>query len=262
MDKTLKLATYNIVHCLEFTNYKDGEDTGKLSVNIDSFANTIKTFDADIVGLNEVYNTTVFERSQNLGCQAQKLASKARYPFSVFARGFYFENNGQDIGNAILSRYPITSYNSYKVLAPTESERRPNENEWYEDRVIIKSEIDFNGELITVLVTHFGLNYLERERMTDKLIEIIDATKTPLILMGDFNSTPTNERKYIQPLFDRLTSATAVTGKELVPTYSTYNPKLPIDYIFVSKHFAVLECDIPQVKTSDHFPITATVKLK
>lgn len=262
MDKILKLATYNVIHCLDFTDYKRGDDVKKLSVNIDNFANTIKSFNADIVGLNEVYNTTVFERSPQHGCQAQKLASKAFYPFSVFARSFYFEHNGQDIGNALLSRYPMTSYNTYKVLAPSESERRPDEKLWYEDRVIIKSTIDFNGEDITVLVTHFGLNYLERERIVAKLIEIIDETKTPLILMGDFNSTPTDERKYIQPIFDRLTSATAVTGKELVPTFSTYNPQLPIDYIFVSKHFEVLECDIPQIKTSDHFPVTATVKLK
>ena len=262
MDKTIKLATYNIVHCLDFSTFKKGDNPGELSVNIEGLAKAVKTLDADIIGLNEVYNTTVFERSPEHGCQAQKIASIVGYPFSVFGRGYLFTHNGQDIGNAILSRYMITSLNTYPILAPTEEERRPNENEWYEDRIIVKTEVDFNGEKICVISTHFGLNYLERERMVDKLIEIIDETKIPLIVMGDFNSTPTHERKYIQPLFDRLISATAITGKELVPTFSTYDPKLPIDYIFVSKHFEVLDCDIPNLKNSDHFPVTATVKLK
>ena len=113
MDKTIKLATYNIVHCLDFSTFKKGDKPGELSVNIEGLAKAVKTLDADIIGLNEVYNTTVFERSPEHGCQAQKIASIAGYPFSVFGRGYLFTHNGQDIGNALM----YGSVNSASVVS-------------------------------------------------------------------------------------------------------------------------------------------------
>ena len=78
--------------------------------------------------------------------------------------------------------------------------------------------------------------------------------------MGDFNTQP--DEDVLKAINSRLTSATAVTGKDKVLTFSTFNPELTLDYIFLSKHFEVLDCDVPNIKTSDHFPVTATVKLK
>jgi endonuclease/exonuclease/phosphatase family metal-dependent hydrolase len=261
MDKIIKVATFNIVHMADFSNMFDKvlpkgyNPPSKPNLYIDA----IKKFNADIIGLNEVYNTADKETNDTHTCQTQKLANGINYPFSVYARGFTFVERNEDIGNAVVSRYPITAFKTIKVPAPKENERRPNEDRWYEDRIIIVADIDFNGEQIRFVETHFGLNFLERENMVKELVKIIDETKTPLIIAGDFNSLP--DEYVLGPLYARLKSATNETGKKDVFTFSTFNPEFTLDYIFYSKHFSVVDTEIVDLKLSDHYPVTATLKL-
>ena len=262
MDKILKVATFNVVHCADISNLNDTVTPPGFNpeVRIDKYIDALKNINADFIGLNEVYNTTNFDVSPDRGGQSNKLASGANYPFSFFGRGKLFVERNQDIGNAVLSHYPITSVKTHNVLAPTEDERRVDETDWYEDRVIVEADLLVNDTTIKFISTHFGLNKQERERMVAKLITIIDATKTPLILAGDFNSQPDDE--VIKPIYDRLTSASDVAGIREQKTFATYNPFLTIDYIFYSKHFELVKAEVLPLKLSDHYPLTANLKLK
>ncbi|WP_080236702.1 endonuclease/exonuclease/phosphatase family protein [Spirosoma rigui] len=106
--------------------------------------------------------------------------------------------------------------------------------------------------------------------MVQKIKEI--AGNTPVMLAGDFNSTPETEQiKTIGTLLSdsRSVSASAPYGPE--GTFNAFKFDAPmdkrIDYIFVSKQFDVLKYGVltdafEQRYPSDHQPVVAKVVLK
>lgn len=243
----MKLATYNICHCGNYENWKKGD---ALPVNIARTAEVIAEIGADVIGLNEVY--TIGER-EDFCAQEEKLAKLAGYPYYAFAKGKAFE--WATIGNAILSKYPIISVREIAIPAPTEEERNPNENAWYEDRVLLCVEIDYKGRKICVISTHFGLNPTEQRRIVEASCKEIDSCEN-VVIMGDFNVLPDSE--FLEPLYARLKSvAKEVHNKEF--TFSTYNPEIQIDYIFVPKTATIQDYTVYKNHVSDHRPISAEI---
>ena len=244
----LILGSYNVCHCADYAEKKDGV----LPVNIEKIANIFSKF--DIAGANEVYKDSQKEELTN---QTEKLATLSGLKNSVFGLGKEF-TWGDSIGNAVLSKYPIIASETFFVPEPTDEEKRPDEKDWYEDRIIVKATIDV-GVKIDFITTHFGLNPLEQERMIAKLVEVVDSAKNPVVLCGDFNNTPHSDT--LKPLYQRLTSSAAVMGKTNEFTLDSFNPYITLDYIFLSKEFKVLSYDVIKVVASDHFPIVARVEI-
>lgn len=245
MKKTLKILTYNVMSCTDFiTNEVRPEQIGKI----------IKEIGADICGLNEVYNAGPKEGYVK---QAEKLSALSGMPQYVYALGKKFEWN-DEIGNAVLSGYKIVKSEKFAVPAPSEEERVNGENEWYEDRVILKTTIDA-GRNIAFIVTHFGLNLSERKRMVCKLAEILDNTDIPVILVGDFNSAPDEE--VLAPIYARLKNAAKEVGNEEF-TFSSVNPDRILDYVFVSKEFSAQSFEVKKIVASDHMPCVAKLEIE
>lgn len=245
----MKLATYNICHCGNYENWKEGNE---LPVNVARTAEVIAQINADVIGLNEVYN--VGDR-EDFCEQTEKLAKLAGYPYCVFAAGKEFE--WATIGNAILSKYPIVHVKKIAVPAPTEEERNPNENAWYEDRVLLCVEIDVNGKNMLVISTHFGLNATEQRRIVDIACKEIDACDE-VVIMGDFNASSNSE--VLSPLYARLKSAAKETGN-MEYTWASYAPQIQLDYIFVPKTAKIKEYTVYKICVSDHRPISAEIEL-
>ncbi|MBR2375725.1 MAG: endonuclease/exonuclease/phosphatase family protein [Clostridia bacterium] len=248
----LKVGTYNVQHCSDNTVPVD--ELNRPIVRVDKIAQLLKDLGVEIVGLNEVYGKGPEEAYCD---QARKLAEYFGAESYVFGQSKEFEW-GDTIGNAVLSRYKIVDVQFYPVLEPTADERRENETSWYEDRVIVKATVDVGRE-ICFLSTHFGLNGLEKERIVEKLVEVIDAETRPIILCGDFNVLP--DQEYLKPIYQRLQSAADVVGKRSVMTWASFAPQLTIDYIFVSKEFTVKDYEVVDVVLSDHRPLWAELEL-
>ena len=70
----LKIGSYNICHCGDYTNRKDTDPVWVQTINVQAMADAIKRLDFDVIGLNEVYFTGVNEDSFD---QAKKLADLA-----------------------------------------------------------------------------------------------------------------------------------------------------------------------------------------
>lgn len=246
MKKQLTIATYNICHGLNFEGYPNHNKM----VDLETTARSASILKADILGLNEVYNSG----NAQLSKQAERLALLCNIPYHTFARAITLQyEEAADYGNALLSKYPIMSVETFSIV--------PDSREgdgYYEDRVVLKAVVDV-GIPIVVLVTHFGLNPSEQEKMLEILLPIIDKEEGPLILMGDFNLHPTSP--YLRSIYERLQDAAEVLNKRNF-TFSTYEPKETIDYLFFSKHFKIQEFEVVDVRTSDHFPIKAIVELE
>ncbi len=248
----LIFGTYNIQHCSD--NTVPFDENNRPVVRIDKTAEMLKKLKVDIVGLNEVYKKGPGDEYCD---QTEKLAANFGTDQYVFGLGKEFEWK-DIIGNAVLSRYKILSSEIFHIPAPTESERSPEEKEWFEDRVIIKTSIDIGRE-ICFISTHFGLNGSEQERMVKKLVEILDEVKVPCVLCGDFNVQPDSE--YLKPIYERMQSAADVCGKRYELTWSSFNPKLTIDYMFFTKEFKILNFEVVKEILSDHRPLWAEVEL-
>lgn len=256
MELNLKILTYNICHCMDYTGASAPSWVRDWwNIQPQKVADVIKDVNAQIVGLNEVFSAP----SGILEKQHEQLARLAGYKNATFGKAISLpvQNILCDYGNALLTKYEILETQTFVVPAPTESERRASETLYYEDRAILRAVVDV-GTPITVLVTHFGLNLQEMERMTARLVEIIDAETNPVILMGDFNAEPS--ANVLTPIFERLTSA-AKTCNNTQKTFATFEQQEQIDYIFTSKHFQIKGFERVEKYVSDHYPCAAELIL-
>ena len=123
-----------------------------------------------------------------------------------------------------------------------------------EDRVLLICE--FAG--YTVAVTHFSLNGKAAAEMARTVVRELGASKKPVFLAGDFNSTPESEA------IAELKKGFVALSDNTRPTYPT-NPEIPekpvsIDWIFVDRAHADA-CRTARGRIlddavgSDHFPI-------
>jgi len=230
----MKIMTFNTQHCLNYLEQK---------IDFDVMARAIKACEADIVGLNEMYDNGIgdFDR------QSGRLAEKTGLKHSYFAKAIT-ERTG-DYGNGFISRYPIVKAET--VIIPD-----PNPREYpggyYETRCILKVELE-NG--YTVLVTHFGLCRDEQENAVKAVLENIRDEKC--ILMGDFNVSPDDE--ILEPIRARMCdTAMLFDGSKL--SWPSDNPTMKIDYVFVSPDIEIVSADIPNIVASDHRPHVAEIK--
>jgi endonuclease/exonuclease/phosphatase family metal-dependent hydrolase len=241
------ILTYNIAHCIDFNRRNENPKP----VDIQKTAKEIARWQADVVALNEVYTG----EKEEFNNQTEKLANGANFPFCEFAQGCNFE--WAQIGNSVLSKYPLTDIQKIPVLAPTEEERFPNETQWYEDRVILKATVGAEKPF-DILATHFGLNGQEQTRMMQALLKILDNRTRPIVLLGDFNARPHTE--ILKPLYERLQSTADIMGNT-DKTFPSWDSDRTIDYIFVSSEFKVLDYEVGKEIVSDHLPVKAVVEL-
>ena len=232
----MKIMSFNTQHCLNFIERK---------IDFEIMAKTIMEQGADIVGLNEMRGEGV---DPDYTPQVDKLAELTGMPYFFFAPAIYVENKGP-YGNGFLSKIPIIK--AENILIPDPQVKKHGCN--YETRCILKAELEGG---ITVLVTHFGLNPDEQENAVKTVIE--NLTDERCILMGDFNVTP--DDPVLEPIRRRMIDTAEIFGGKKL-SFPSIEPKVKIDYIFLTPDLGVSSADIPCVVASDHFPHTATVEL-
>ena len=239
----LRILTFNIQHCKSFLQGNPEV------IDFDLFADTIRCFDPDIVGLNEVRGEGTHPA---YAAQAKILAEKIGY-YCFFSPALILGGYGP-YGNAILSKHPIKNTEIIPIPDPV---RKP-EGKYYETRCVAKAEFDL-GAGLTVLVTHFGLNSDEAQNAADTVCNAIDDAQTPVILTGDFNLRPDNP--ILDPIRARLSDTEDVFSHRNSCSFPSDKPYEKIDYIFTSPSIKTEFAVIPQMIVSDHRPLFAVVEI-
>ncbi len=233
----MKVMSFNTQHCFNYIEKK---------IDFDIMARTILELNADIVGLNEMRNESEHEEYTD---QVGKLAELTGMKYHYFAKAIDVEGK-HPYGNGFLSKIPIISAET--IIIPDPNPKTGTKYyEYYETRCLAKIKLD-NG--FTVLVSHFGLNADEAENAVKTVTENLEASKC--ILMGDFNLTPDNP--ILNPIREKMND-TADVFSEPKMSFPSDNPKIKIDYIFVSRDITVSNADIPAITASDHRPHTAEI---
>jgi len=198
-----------------------------------------------------------------------------KYPYNHY-HSLNFPNKNEIFGLAIFSRFPILS--SRKV--PYESS--------YNGSFI--TELDVNGKNVTLINNHLESNKLSeeernnyyqmtkemdtqsidaftqtltkrltpafKERATQAQIisDIIKNEENPYIIVcGDFNDTPISYARH--KIKGNLRDAFVDSGFGLGITYNKYRFLFRIDYIMHSENIKSYNCEVGDLKNSDHYPL-------
>lgn len=160
------------------------------------------------------------------------------------------ETRQQTYGVAILSKFPLYNTETYYLTSVGEQ------------TVLIRADIQWKGEPLSVYVTHLGETEEDRTTQTSEILQILSENANRKILIGDFNSLPDSEQMetFTNVLDDAWTKAGNLQMDPLGNTSSTLEPVKRIDYILISREFAVKTCEvIRNVYGSDHLPVWAEI---
>ena len=234
----LRVLTYNIHH---------GEGTdGKL--DLPRVARVIADQKPDLVSLQELDVKT--RRTGGV----DEPAELARLTGMNFAFGKGIDYQGGQYGNAILSRFPISSTTVYPLPGKQGAEKRcalaAVVRPWRQ------------GPAITFVATHFDHTRDETDRLAQaaevqRLFAEQDAAP-PTLLAGDLNAVPASET--MQRLLTRWQDAGAQTN---APTVPSEKPRSRIDYVLLRppRVWHVVETTVVgESVASDHRPVLAVLE--
>ena len=196
----------------------------------------VKSIDPDIVGLIEVDTGSIRSRKVN---QAEKIAGDLGMNTS------YETKYGSKSLNKIL---PIVRKQGNAFMA---APRVHGEKFHYFDTGIKRLIIELEMESFAVFLVHLSLKYRHRHLQLRRLHDLIEDTKKPVIVAGDFNTFWGENEIYLFMRASRLMSAN--THSE--PTYPSRAPRKELDFILYQDGIDVTNFEIPKVKHSDHLPL-------
>jgi endonuclease/exonuclease/phosphatase family metal-dependent hydrolase len=226
---TLRVATWNIHGAV-------GADGRYLPARV---VGVLREIDADIVALQEVASEQE---------HADFLAVIERATGYHVVAGLLRQRRGSDFGNAVLSRYPVTSVERLDLAV-----------DGYEPRGALDVCVEARLALpLRVLATHLGLRPGERREQVRRLLAHVECESPhPTLLMGDLNEWYLWGRplRWLHSHFREMPSAPR--------TFPAHRPVFALDRIWVSPAGSLRKLvrhATPLARSaSDHLPLIAEI---
>lgn len=231
---TLRILAYNIHH---------GAGNDEV-LDLERIARLIRSLDPDLVALQEIDNRT--ERTGGV----DQAAELGRLTGMGSAFGRFMDYQGGRYGMAVLSDLPVVNPTNHRL--PEGPEPRSS--------LAVRVQLpDGAGELIFAGI-HFYRTAGERMAQARRLLELLESEDVPVILAGDFNSTPDSEVM----AFIGETFAVPDKGADHL-TFRSDRPDREIDFIVYrpAHRFTVVESRvIDEPVASDHRPVLLVVEFR
>jgi len=202
----------------------------------------IKSVDPDVVGLIEVDTGSIRSRSVN---QAEKIAA------DLGMNSSYETKYGEKSFNQIL---PIVRKQGNAFMA---APRVHGERFHYFDTGIKRLIIELEMDDFAIFLVHLSLKYRHRHLQLRRLYDLIQDTKKPVVVAGDFNTFWGVNEIYLFMKAAGLTSANA----EGLPTYPSRSPRKELDFVLYQDGIKVTRFEVPNVRHSDHLPLVCDFEL-
>ncbi len=231
MGSRFKVATYN-VHRWTGINGRRAPDPARAGF-------VISELDADVIALQEVL------RPDGVECPLSAIADALGMHLSFAVTRQH--RRGQ-LGNAILSRFPMTSI-SVIDISFSKIERRG------------ALAVQFNGAAghLGVVATHLSLVDRTRQRQVKSLLRHPQLQAGPAVLLGDMNAW--RRCKATQELNDLLERH---NNRDWPASFPAAAPVLALDRVYTHRaKLLAVEChDTPASRrASDHLPVVAHIEL-
>lgn len=204
----------------------------------------IRSADPDIVGLVEVDTGSIRSRMVN---QAEKIAQDLDLNSS-----YEINKYGESSLNQLI---PIIRKQGNAFLAAS---RVHGESFHYFDTGIKRLIIELEMENFSVFLVHLSLKYRHRHLQLRKLHDLIEATKKPVIVAGDFNTFWGEDEIYLFLRASGLTSA----NTDSLPSYPARSPRKELDFILHQDGIEVTNFEIPDIRLSDHLPLICDFNIR
>lgn len=270
---TLRLITYNIAHArgseLGLPNTAGGTPEERKQ-RLERIGQELRSLSADIIVLQEVDFNTWWSYGMD---QAAILAETANMPYMVKQRNI---DTGLptwrrwEFGNVLLSRLPIKEVEHIELPPYSDIEVLVAGN-----HDALAAVIDLGGgEELRVVAVHLEVRSEEtRVQAAERLIRFQRDHAEPIILLGDFNSTPPgfpnaqtsrlgqNTIELLEGFggFQRSPARGQATHRDF--TFPTAGPRRIIDWIMPDQNFRIVEYRVLDgIRESDHLPVLATVR--
>lgn len=219
-------------------------------IDLQAIANVIKQQQPHLVALQEVDVHTM--RSGKSSNQAQELARLTGMK-AFFAKAIDYE--GGEYGVAILSKLPMEEMKNTPL--PT-ADGTGGEHRTLATAVFTLPQ----GNKIVFACTHLDLQRQDTNRFLqiNKIVEVLQPEKLPVVIAGDFNSVPSTP---VIKKLDEFFTRTCITNCGF--TVPVINPSKTIDFIAVKPGaaFNVIEHQVIDEKyASDHLPVKAVIQFK
>jgi endonuclease/exonuclease/phosphatase family metal-dependent hydrolase len=238
-----KIATYNIHKGLSQFNRR---------VILHELRERLRELDADIVCLQEVQGERLFTPHPADPRQPQhEFLGHEIWPHQAYGMNAVYDNGHH--GNAIVSRFPILSWDNQDVSTnPLES------------RGMLHAEIALpGGDTLHCLCVHFDLTKRGRSiqfnALTDRVKKVVPFD-APLLIAGDFNDW-NNHASHLLEQELNVREVFEARGGKLAKSWPARMPMFRLDRIYV-RGLNILHCEMhPWRKISDHAALSAMLDL-
>jgi len=202
----------------------------------------IKSVDPDVVGLIEVDTGSIRSRNVN---QAEKIAADLGMNTS------YETKYGDRSLNQLL---PIVRKQGNAFMA---APRVHGEKFHYFDTGIKRLIIELEMDDFAIFLVHLSLKYRHRHLQLRRLYDLIQETKKPVVVAGDFNTFWGENEIYLFLKAAGLTSA----NTDSIATYPSRAPRKELDFVLYQDGIKVTDFQVPNVRHSDHLPLVCDFEL-
>ncbi len=258
-SESLKVGAYNIAHGrggrLGESNWtshlreKEEEHLSKIAAQIAEAG-------LDIVVLNEVDFDANWSNNRN---QAHFIAENAGFPHVAMLHNIdivlpFFK---LQFGNAILSKLPLKDVQVIE-LPPVKEWEVPLAGK----KNALEATVDFHGRQISIVAIHIETrDQTVRMESVQILLDRINQTNKPYLLLGDFNSQRGQQGTSTTAVETLITTGGFTTDAvtESWKTFPSESPRGGIDWIMVSAPLTTSNSRIINSPLSDHLMVTSEV---
>lgn len=265
-EGSIRILSYNVRN-FDLYGWNDTEN------DLEGILSMIQKSDPDIACFQEFYSSdTGAYRTIAL------LAKEARLPYYHFEEKSKKKNRSW--GTAVFSKYPLQNHGVVRF-----SNKTQNSCTYIDVKIDSATVRVFNIHLQSVYLSRQDHQYLQdisesqdvqvqptreifaklkrafifRGEQAMEIEKQILSSPHPVIACGDFNDTPASFAYHT--LSNQLQDSFLEAGWGIAPTYSGFPEIFRIDYIFADQSFDVLRYQTICEKYSDHYPITAILRL-
>jgi endonuclease/exonuclease/phosphatase family metal-dependent hydrolase len=264
--------SWNVEH-FNIRHYKESPEVKGQMITL------INQYQPDVVCFQEmVAGDSAPHRINYVGEFQQKMSMKY-YSYS-YRKELDFDDN-HHFGIIIYSRYPIISQKSYEyqpldynsrfqyvdILKGRDTIRifnvhlqtlrfTPDNIQYIDDPIQLGKD---NIKESRSILSKFKHGFIRRHRQADRIKKIMDETRYPMVLCGDFNDVP-NSYAY-NTIGKNMQNAFVEAGYGIGATFSGILPILRIDNIFYNNRFEIKQYIRVPKKMSDHFPIITDLEI-
>lgn len=167
----------------------------------------LKKHNPDIITLQETH-------ADNKIIQAEIIAKEIGLPYStndVYDKSHI--EDGQGLGQAIISRFPISEHNFKLFFNPHFETLGPSGGTWIShDKGVSRWNVDLGkGKIVEVATLHlipfrvFGVNPLEEkfENLRNNIADLSSPSSNTFLLQGDFNFDDSSLKSFLPIIFEK-----------------------------------------------------------